>query len=104
MQRGVGLIPRYHVKENCTAILQESQWYDYHLKPYKNGNHTSEIIVGCTCKIFVANKAGRIPKIAGKHTALLTTTNMANGNTEVLDFGRLQGPHCLALPLPFYDF
>ena len=83
MQRGVGLIPRYHVKENCMAILQESQWYVYHLKPYKKGKRTSEIIVGCTCKIFVA-KAGRIPKIVGKHTALLTTTTMVNDNMEVL--------------------
>ena len=49
--RGVGLIPRVVIEENCVEIPQESQW----------------IVVGMHSQCFVP-KTGRIPKVAGKHT------------------------------------
>ena len=67
MQRGVGLIPRYHVKENCTAILQESQWYVYLWKPCKKGKRTSEIVVGCTYNVLYERLVQNIRLLGRAH-------------------------------------
>ena len=67
MQRGVGLIPCYHVKENCTAILQESQWYVYLWKPCKKGKRTSEIVVGCTYNVLYQRLVQNIRLLGRAH-------------------------------------